>query len=198
MASEPASPQQDKLDSPPEAPSPRPRILTTIGQVLTADLDESKFHFLHPRRIPWIQSPLKDGTDEEDGEGSGAELAPEETRESVPEAKPTVDVVVKKDGHEHHHFGPDPFELAPDEPPLRYQTESSTIQLFYDLFFVANLTTFTARHEVSNGESMSSSPSHLVANGRSLAILRRLLWAPLVHLVAGCPLRHSLWPRLRF
>jgi hypothetical protein len=87
------------------------------------------------------------------GDGDGEELAPEQSREVEHEAK-SAEAVVKKDGHAHHlHFGPDPFELAPDEPPLRYQTESSTIQLFYDLFFVANLTTFTAKHDVSDGSS---------------------------------------------
>ena len=51
----------------------------------------------------------------------------------------------------HHHTSP--FEYDPDQPQLRYETESSTIQLFYDLFFVANLTTFTGRHEVTDGGS---------------------------------------------
>jgi hypothetical protein len=43
----------------------------------------------------------------------------------------------------------------PDEPRLRYEHESSTIQLFYDLFFVANLTTFTGKHEVTDKTSKS-------------------------------------------
>jgi hypothetical protein len=150
-----SSPPESSNQSPPASPTqaPRPTLLTSLGEVLTADLDESKFHFLHPRRIPWIQSPLDDPAED------GGELAPEQTKEAGVGAKPVESV--KKDHHEHHHmhFGPNPFELAPDEPPLRYQTESSTIQLFYDLFFVANLTTFTAKTEVTNGTSKLSPSS---------------------------------------
>jgi hypothetical protein len=39
-----------------------------------------------------------------------------------------------------------------DEPQLQYEAETSSLQLFYDLFFVANLTTFTGDHEINNGE----------------------------------------------
>jgi hypothetical protein len=135
--------------------APRPTLLSSLSAALTADLDEHKFHFLHPRRIPWIQSPLDTAGHEEGGEEHGAKLAREESPEVAPETK--TPAVMNKDGSEHHHhhmhlhLAVNPFELAPDEPPLRYQTESSTIQLFYDLFFVANLTTFTAKHDVSDG-----------------------------------------------
>ena len=155
--SPPASPPA----SPPE--SSRPTLLTSLSEVLTADLDDSKFHFLHPRRIPLIQNPLDpDLVAQGGGEEADTELAPEQSREAQPEAKPAA-VVVKNGAGEHHrhlHFGPDPFELAPDEPPLRFQTESNTIQLFYDLFFVANLTTFTAKHEINDG----SRKSHHLSN----------------------------------
>jgi hypothetical protein len=166
------APSPPTSPSPPEAPpspqreSSRPTLLTTVSKFFTADLDDNKFHFMHPRRIHLIQNPV-DADDEDNtdggsggGEGAGAELAPEESREAPqPEAKAATTAVKKHGGkaHSHHfHFGPDPFELGPDDPPLRYQTESSTIQLFYDLFFVANLTTFTAKNEVSNGSSRLS------------------------------------------
>jgi hypothetical protein len=51
----------------------------------------------------------------------------------------------------HHHTSP--FDYDPDQPQLTYETESGPIQLFYDLFFVANLTTFTGRHDVIDGGS---------------------------------------------
>jgi hypothetical protein len=35
---------------------------------------------------------------------------------------------------------------------FKRHSESSTIELFYDLFFVANLATFTANHEVVDGD----------------------------------------------
>jgi hypothetical protein len=46
----------------PAAPTPsatrRPSLIAALSDVLTADLDENKFHSLHPRRIHWMQNPL--------------------------------------------------------------------------------------------------------------------------------------------
>jgi hypothetical protein len=200
--SPPTSPSAETPPSPTASPreSSRPNLLSTLGEVLTADLDDSKFHFLHPRRIPWIQNPL-DSEDESSGGESGkegdAELAPEVSREVQPVPK-VVQAVEKKDGGEHHHlhFGPNPFELAPDEPPLRFQTESSTIQLFYDLFFVANLTTFTAKHDVTDGSGESRGFAIDLSDSFRLEVVRRLLRPPVVHLAAGRALRHPLRARL--
>ena len=41
-------------------------------------------------------------------------------------------------------------ESGPDDPLFGYHEESSNIQLYYDLFFVANLMSFTSRHEVND------------------------------------------------
>lgn len=43
----------------------------------------------------------------------------------------------------------------PDTPIFRKHHESSTLELFYDLFIVANLTTFTANHKIENLDSTS-------------------------------------------
>jgi hypothetical protein len=40
-----------------------------------------------------------------------------------------------------------------DNPQFQHYEETSNIQLFFDLFFVANLTTFTNRHEINSVES---------------------------------------------
>jgi ABC-type Zn2+ transport system substrate-binding protein/surface adhesin len=128
-------------------------VLSNLGHALTADLDEAKFRFLHPRRIPLIRSPLEETTQLKEVEQSP------EYEEAQAAVKSTDGNHDNKHNHNHHHHHnnhlhqPSPFEYDPDEPPLRYETESSTIQLFYDLFFVANLTTFTAKHEVSDGPS---------------------------------------------
>jgi hypothetical protein len=156
----PSLPSTMAQSPPPSLPQPpRPTLLTSLSQVLIADLDETKFHFLHPRRIPWMQSPLNDEAQH------GSELASDD------EAKEAYFVVQtaenghgnrKNNGHNHHHHHPfqsNKFEIGRDEPRLRYETKTSTIQLFYDLFFVANLTTFTAKHEISDGPSMSPRPS---------------------------------------
>ena len=64
-------------------------------------------------------------------------------------------------GHAHDHKSSSasseheiPEETDPDVPVLKRAHEASTIQLFFDLFFVANLTTFTSLHEIAswNGE----------------------------------------------
>ena len=52
---------------------------------------------------------------------------------------------------DHHHY-----EVEKGEPPLKQAHESSTIQLFYDLFFVANLTTFTSVHEINDADTLKS------------------------------------------
>lgn len=46
------------------------------------------------------------------------------------------------------HSTPTLADPDPDVPVLKRAHEASTIQLFFDLFFVANLTTFTGLHEV--------------------------------------------------
>ena len=48
-----------------------------------------------------------------------------------------------------------------DTPAFREKEEASTIELFYDLFFVANLTSFTNVHAIDDRTSKSLSPSSL-------------------------------------
>jgi hypothetical protein len=119
--------------------------LASLGDALTADLDVAKFGFLHPKHVPLIKSPLVHGDQPQESE---------QTPESNPQKETRTTVQSTNGGHSpplHHHTSP--FEYDPDQPQLRYETESSTIQLFYDLFFVANLTTFTGKHDVTDGGS---------------------------------------------
>lgn len=37
-----------------------------------------------------------------------------------------------------------------DPPHLYHHSDATPIELFFDLFFVANLSTFTATHEINN------------------------------------------------
>lgn len=41
-----------------------------------------------------------------------------------------------------------------DNPQFQHYEQTSNIQLFFDLFFVANLTSFTDKHEVNSTQSM--------------------------------------------
>lgn len=54
-----------------------------------------------------------------------------------------------------------PVDQSDQGPPhIRQQTEASAIELFYDLFLVGNLSTFTATHEINNLNGKFSSPFH--------------------------------------
>ena len=47
-------------------------------------------------------------------------------------------------------------------PPIyKRRTEANSTELFFDLFFVANMTVFTTDHEIDNGEGKSSSMSSM-------------------------------------
>jgi hypothetical protein len=41
-------------------------------------------------------------------------------------------------------------------PEFKKRTETTNIELFYDLFFVANLTSFSTNHEITDTDSLSS------------------------------------------
>ena len=98
-----------------------------------------------PRKhTPWIDSPLEASADSHD---SGASTPPENEHEVK---SPRQKTHALKFSLPHHHH-PDP-----DHPPFKHRHESSTVELFYDLFFVANLATFTANHEIVDAESLKN------------------------------------------
>ena len=57
---------------------------------------------------------------------------------------PNERVLEFRDAHSHRRDS----EL----PVFKHHHESSTVELFYDLFFVANLTTFTANHDINDSD----------------------------------------------
>ena len=120
------------------AQPPHRSFLASVGHAITADLDEVKFKFLHPRHIRLYEIPLKDGPQLQEGEKTPDSVPPKEARSTV---QPTDSPPLR------HHDNPFDYNLG--EPQIRYATETSTIQLFYDLFFVANLTSFTSFYEVT-------------------------------------------------
>ena len=70
----------------------------------------------------------------------------------------------------------------PRLPPLRSHQGSSTVELFYDLFFVANLATFTTNHDI--------------VDGKSLKKLRGFLHASMVHVVSDLSVRCAICLRV--
>jgi hypothetical protein len=58
---------------------------------------------------------------------------------------PQENVIEVGQSHLHH--------TESDAPIFKHHHEAASIELFYDLFFVANLATFTANHEIDTVES---------------------------------------------
>jgi low temperature requirement protein LtrA len=87
------------------------------------------------KHTPWIASPLEKQVDSNESSGT-----------TTPEH---VSHAAKHDAHDAHHGGS-------HGPKFKHHRESSTIELFYDLFFVANLATFTANHEIVSADSLKN------------------------------------------
>lgn len=71
-------------------------------------------------------------------------------QEGLPvEGKPNMNEQILQfdERHGHHHID--------NVPVFKPHREASTIELFYDLFFVANLTVFTKNHEINSGHGES-------------------------------------------
>lgn len=127
---------------------PKLKPTTSIHHVLVGDdEDEITFTITHPKHLGLFATPLAD-------DRAAARHAYALADANGKESKYTT---IK----ERHGSGdsppPESIQAAhdddPDEPVLKRAHEASTIQLFYDLFFVANLTTFTNVHEIDDADS---------------------------------------------
>lgn len=92
------------------------------------------------KHTPWIASPL-DHTFVTKGESDYSVLSTEASQST------THNSAIQSQLHSHDD---------PDLPPFKHHHESSTVELFYDLFFVANLATFTANHEIVDADSLKN------------------------------------------
>lgn len=91
----------------------------------------------HYHALPIIASPLQ-GEGEEEEHGHGQDHGHEEHIYTQPaENKGLIHEVVSSADQD-------------DIPVFRPKEEASTIELFYDLFFVANLTSFTNVHPIAD------------------------------------------------
>lgn len=111
----------------------------SVSSVLVAEKDHAVFPIAHPKHLTLFASPL--APDGEKSRRTYSVLAHHKIRHAE-EGDPQYSL-----SSEHvHHF------QDPNEPALRHAEESSVIELFYDLFFVANLTTFTGVHEINDAD----------------------------------------------
>lgn len=136
----------------------------------------------HYHALPIIASPLQGEGEEEHGHGHGHE----EHLYTDP---------VESKGLAHEQVSP----LAQDDAPVfRSKEEASTIELFYDLFFVANLTSFTNIHPITDHKGMLTIYRHcisflgrgekLISTCTSHRLIYGLLLRSLVHLASSGPL----------
>lgn len=105
-----------------------------LSQVLSRQQSTDEVYTLR-KHTPWISSPL-----ENVDPASGHNTPPHDTKQPSP---PHGGLPL------HHHHDP-------HAPQFRHHHESSTIELFYDLFFVANLATFTVNHEIVDTNSLKN------------------------------------------
>ncbi len=90
---------------------------------------------MKPRKhTPWISGPI-------DRKAAKVHHGPHEETKMNSEQN-----VIEFDESRLHH-------TDSDAPMFKHHHEATSIELFYDLFFVANLATFTANHEVDTRES---------------------------------------------
>ena len=108
-------------------------------RLLVASNDASKIETAHPWELHWFDSPIEKR--EEHGRNGSVDSDADELYK--------IKEMAHGHGDHHHHFE----DVPEDEPLLKRPHEASSIHLFYDLFFVANLTTFTHVHDINDSTS---------------------------------------------
>ncbi|KAI9694927.1 MAG: hypothetical protein M1822_000544 [Bathelium mastoideum] len=102
-------------------------------------------HHMEDRRIHLFASPLA----EEGGHYSPAKNADLHETETSPSPPPTEHVQETLPYRNHD-------ESLHANPAFQRHAEATSTELFYDLFFVANLTTFTSVHEINTKQQLES------------------------------------------
>lgn len=100
-------------------------------------------------RIKWVAVPIEDGDPREEeneiDDNSKAEKG-ENTRKPHSVARRTSNTSLSQGESEGER----------EKKHLKDRREALPSELFYDLFFVANLNVFTSAHEISTAQSLSS------------------------------------------
>lgn len=125
---------------------PKLKPSTSIHHVLVGEEDETTFTITHPKHLGLFATPLADDRAAARHAYALADAAAKQPKYAAEERHGSGDSSPPEKGHPHR-------DEDPDEPVLKRAHEASTIQLFYDLFFVANLTTFTSVHEIDDADS---------------------------------------------
>lgn len=119
-----------------------------IHEVIVPEEDHNTFSISHPQHLLLIDTPLASEGDAHHEHRSHSAAPPKTPSHAVHEFRNDSTSSSYKSGHDSHAV-----TRNPDQPTLKRAHEAPTIQLFFDLFFVANLTTFTTIHEVDDWSS---------------------------------------------
>ncbi|MCJ1417247.1 hypothetical protein MMC32_003589 [Xylographa parallela] len=123
--------------------------VTAVQQVFIAEKDETSFPHKKPKYTPLVKSPLKQNSRHHPNHGH--QKIPSASVDAFHESAET-----QREEEEEEEEEREIERLQDGEPELHRARETSVVQLFYDLFFVANLTTFTGVHEINDTDSLRS------------------------------------------
>ena len=124
----------------------RLKAVTSVKQVFITEKDEDTFQKKAPRYTPLFRSPLVDHAHYYT-HGHHAHKGDHHAIHGGADSPPEQDTAEEEEHQQEHEV------VLEGEPRLVRARETSVVQLFYDLFFVANLTTFTSKHEINDTDS---------------------------------------------
>lgn len=125
-------------------------------EILVADEELTHFTIAHPKSLPWFADPVSTPGERN---GHGGHQHPQHHQHTpasqIAIEQPNMETSSSSSLREKEqaHVSAHKLRSADGEPEFKRAHEASVIQLFYDLFFVANLTTFTSVHEINDGDS---------------------------------------------
>ncbi|MCJ1280691.1 hypothetical protein MMC26_000008 [Xylographa opegraphella] len=125
--------------------------VTSVQQIFIAEKDESSFPHKKPKYTPLIKSPLKQNSRHHRDHGHRKIRSA-----SVDGVHESLETQQELEDDEEEEEEREIEMLEEGAPELHRARETSVVQLFYDLFFVANLTTFTSVHEINDTDSLRS------------------------------------------
>lgn len=117
---------------------PVPIVGEPVHRVIVPEDDLHHFGIYHPHHVSLISSPLASPEDMAHGHHTHSEIKGAAGHEESED----------HDNSDSSTHSSEKREALPDEPVLKRPHEAPTIQLFFDLYFVANLTTFSGQHEI--------------------------------------------------
>ena len=121
-----------------------------VISIIQVEKDEAVFPRKYPKWLPLFRSPVSQDSLDNGTASEGSRPKPKRLTSAILSPKHELLVDAESDEEEEEE------KYEDGAPRLRRHHKTSTVQLFYDLFFVANLTTFTSAHEINSVDGKSS------------------------------------------